>query len=105
MATVYRNRCSGLRSLAGGTGPVSVDSVEGGVVVFQPAPFELNDTRLIATDFTDLGTTHRDPTIDPGGDPDAFGAEDGTAGDEDWYEFRPTRTATYQLGVRFTHTA
>ena len=57
---------------------VPIDPVTGGsgdpnnpgrIVVFQPDPFELNDNRLIPTDFTDLATTHRDPTIDPGGVP------------------------------------
>ena len=84
--------------LTGGTGLGG----DGQVVVFQPDEFELNDNRLIATDFGDVLTTHRDPNIDPGGNPDAFGPGDGTPGDEDWYQFRSPKIGTFRFDVLFT---
>ncbi|MCO6455897.1 MAG: hypothetical protein J5I93_11420 [Pirellulaceae bacterium] len=82
---------------------VPVDPVSGGsgadgggrVVVFQTDPFELNDNRLISTEFSDLTRIHRNPTIDPGA-----GAFD-LPGDEDWYEFRAPKIGTFRFDVYF----
>ena len=83
--------------VTGGTGT----GAGGRVVVFQPDPFEMNDNRLIATDFSDLNKTILNPTIDPGGTTNTFGPGDGLPGDEDWYKFTPGQTSTFRFDVRF----
>lgn len=83
----------------GGTGTDN----SGRVVVFQADPFELNDNRLIPTEFSDLGTTNLNPTIDPG---QSFAFPDGAIpGDEDWYAFQPTKTSVYRLDALFNQIA
>lgn len=83
------------------TGVTGTDGA-GRVIVFQADPFEMNDNLLTASEFTDLATTHLNPTIDPGGTtiPGAAPVPD-LPGDEDWYSFVPSQTSTFQLGVRF----
>lgn len=78
--------------------PVNPQDFPGRIVVFQADPFEMNDSLPIATEFTDLATTHLNPNIDPGGDPTLLG---GLPGDEDWYQFTPTKTSTYRFDVLF----
>lgn len=85
----------------GGTGTDGL----GRILVFQPDEFELNDNRLVSTDIEDVLTTHRDPNIDPGGSPTAFGPLDGTPGDEDWYEFRAPKIGTFRFDTLFTEIA
>jgi hypothetical protein len=84
--------------ITGGTG------TDGGgrLVVFQADPFELNDTRLVPTEFTDLGTTNLNPTIDPG---QSFAFDPAIPGDEDWYVFQPTKTSVYRLDLLFNQIA
>ena len=93
--------------ITGGTGTGG----GGRVVVFQQDPFEHNDNRLIASEFSDLATTNLNPTIDPGGSvplplplaapvPLLDGAA-GIPGDEDWYVLQPTKTSTFRLTTRF----
>ncbi len=85
--------------ITGGTGTGG----GGRLVVFQADPFELNDTRLIPTEFTDLGTTNLNPTIDPG---QSFAFPDSPIpGDEDWYVFQPTKTSVYRLDLLFNQIA
>jgi hypothetical protein len=88
-----------------------VDPIHGGtgtdnggrVVVFQADPFELNDNRLIPTEFSDLGTTNLNPTIDPG---QSFAFPGSSIpGDEDWYVFQPTKTSVYRLDALFNQIA
>jgi Ca2+-binding RTX toxin-like protein len=83
--------------VTGGTG----DSADGRVVVFQPDPFEMNDNRLVATDFTDLATTNLNPTIDPGSKASPFHGDPPLPGDEDWYVYQATQTSTLRFDVRF----
>jgi hypothetical protein len=86
-----------------------IDPVTGGtgtggggrIVVFRDDPFELNDNRLTATDAALLPLTHVNPKIDPGSVLDAFGPDDHLPGDEDWYEFRPTKSSTFRVDVLF----
>jgi len=88
-----------------------VDPINGGtgtdnggrVVVFQADPFELNDNRLIPTEFSDLSTTNLNPTIDPG-ESYAFGTP-AIPGDEDWYVYQPTKTSVYRLDLLFNQIA
>ena len=84
--------------ITGGTGTGG----GGRLVVFQADPFELNDTRLIPTEFTDLGTTNLNPTIDPG---QSFAFDPAIPGDEDWYVFQPTKTSVYRLDALFNQIA
>src|SRR5262249_3030184 len=84
-----------LDPVTGGTGT----DFGGRVVVFQPDPFEMNDNRLISTEFSDLSTTNLNPNIDPGGFPG--GEVPGVPGDEDWYSFDAVKTSTYRFDVRF----
>ncbi len=93
-----------LDPVTGGTGPSDPD-LQGRLVLFEADLFELNNTRAAATDVTRLVTANRDPTIDPGGNANGPGEEDDVAGDEDWYEFRPTKTAPHFLEVRFERIA
>ncbi|MGD9646193.1 MAG: DUF4214 domain-containing protein, partial [Pirellulales bacterium] len=85
--------------ITGGSG----DDGGGRVVVFQADPFELNDNRLIPTEFSDLATTNLNPTIDPG-ESTAFGLP-AIPGDEDWYVFQPTKTSVYRLDLIFNQIA
>ncbi|MGI9458041.1 MAG: hypothetical protein ACR2NU_15860 [Aeoliella sp.] len=83
--------------VTGTTGP----NQDGRLVVFQDDPFEANDTRLIATDVSDLGTTFRNPTIDPGGVINPFGPGTTIPGDEDWYRFDAAKTGTFRFDAQF----
>jgi hypothetical protein len=96
-AGIERLDIGSLNPITGGTG---IDGA-GRVVVFQPDEFELNDSLLNSSELSDLLTTHRNPTIDPGAIPDPFGQGD-LPGDEDWYEFRAPKIGTFQFNVFFT---
>ncbi|MBX9788919.1 MAG: DUF4214 domain-containing protein [Pirellulales bacterium] len=87
-------------SITGGTGADG----KGRIVVFQADPFEMNDNRLIPTEFSDLATTNLNPTIDPGEDTNTFGLPQ-EPGDEDWYVFQPTKTSVYRLDLVFNQIA
>jgi hypothetical protein len=82
-----------LNSNSGGTGTDG----SGRILVFQADPFEFNDTRFNAGQLARVGQSTTSPGIDPGGITTPFGAN----GDEDWYEFRPTGTNTYQIKILF----
>ena len=74
----------------------------GRLVVFEPDPFELNDTRRVATPFEFLERVAVRPTIDPGGIADAFGpGTAGLPGDEDWYVFVAPKTGTFRFDLLF----
>jgi hypothetical protein len=85
-----------------------IDPVTGGtgtgggqVKVFHSDPFEYNDNRLSAGQLARVPESATSPLIDPGALVNPFG--DGTAvlGDEDWYEFRPQRTGTFEIKILF----
>jgi hypothetical protein len=69
----------------------------GRIVVFHPDPFETNDSRLNAGQLARVGQNATSPGIFPGAVTTSFS----TNGDEDWYEFRPTGTNTFQIKVLF----
>ncbi len=69
----------------------------GRVVVFHEDPYELNDSRLTAGELSRIGASTNSPTIDPGGLTTPFPVN----GDEDWYEFRPRATGTFQVKILF----
>ena len=73
-----------LNGVTGGTG----DDGLGRIVVLDRDPFEMNDSRLNATDITALDSTSHNPTIDK-------------AGDEDWYLFRSPKIGTFRFDVFF----
>ena len=69
----------------------------GRIVVFHADPFEINDSRLNAGQLARIGQNPSSPNIDPGGITTPFNLN----GDEDWYEFRPTTTNTFQVKILF----
>jgi hypothetical protein len=83
-----------------------IDPVSGGVgtdgngriKVFHTDPFEYNDTRLNAAQLQRVGESPTSPTIDPGV---ITTAPFQVPGDEDWYEFRPQATGTFQVKILF----
>ncbi|MFO0965132.1 MAG: FG-GAP-like repeat-containing protein [Gemmataceae bacterium] len=79
------------------TGATGSDS-KGRIVVFHADPFEFNDSRLNAGQIARVGQNSTSPTIDPGGVAAPFSAN----GDEDWYQFDPTSTNTFQVRILFT---
>ncbi|HEY2414274.1 MAG TPA: hypothetical protein VGI40_18665, partial [Pirellulaceae bacterium] len=80
-------------SVSGGTGTDGL----GRLKVFHPDPFEYNDTRLTAGQLQRVGQSSTSPTIDPGAVTTPFAVN----GDEDWYEFRPAGTGTFQVKILF----
>jgi RTX calcium-binding nonapeptide repeat (4 copies)/FG-GAP-like repeat len=82
-----------LDSVSGGTGTDG----KGRILVFPSDPFESNDTRLNAGQLTRVVENPTSPSIDPGGITTPFEVN----GDEDWYEFRPSMTNTFQLKILF----
>jgi hypothetical protein len=78
------------------TGRTGTDDA-GRVVVFHTDPFEYNETLLNAGELGRIASNPTSPTIEPG----AVASPDPVAGDEDWYEFRPTLTTTYQVKILF----
>src|SRR5262249_35550618 len=86
-----------LNSITGGTGTDG----NGRILVFQADPFESNDSRLNSGQLTSVGQSTTSPSIDPGGITTPFS----TNGDEDWYEFRPTPTNTFQIKILFDKVA
>ncbi len=82
-----------------------VDPVSGGVgiggagriKVFHNDPFEYNDNRLNSGQLARVGESPTSPTIDPGALVTPFPVN----GDEDWYEFRPAATGTFQVKILF----
>lgn len=84
-----------------GNGDTGTDS-QGRLVVFEPDPFELNDTRLAATSFEFLERVAVHPTIDPAGLVDAFGpSTTNLPGDEDWFQFVASKTGTFRFDLLF----
>lgn len=78
----------------GGTGTDS----NGRIKVFHTDPFEYNDTRLNSAQLQRVGESPTSPTIDPGAITTPSFA---VPGDEDWYEFRPQATGTFQVKILF----
>jgi len=83
-----------LNPLTGGTG----SDGEGRIVVFHQDPFEFNDSLFNAGQITRVDEFPTSPNVDPG----AFGTPPfNLPGDEDWYEFRPLATNTFQVKIVF----
>ena len=87
--------------ITGGTGTDG----KGLIKVFHADPFETNDNRKIAGQLARVPESPTSPTIDPGGLVNPFGDGTDVAGDEDWYEFRPQATGTFQVKVLFDQIA
>jgi hypothetical protein len=81
----------------GGTG----SDGKGRIVIFHSDPFESNDTLLNATQLSRIGDSPTSPNIDPGGLTNPFGPGTSIPGDEDWYQFRPQGTGTFQVKILF----
>jgi len=81
-----------LNNVTGGTGTDGA----GRVMVFQDDPFESNESRQFAGEIARVGQSATSPVINPGADP-FFNA----GADEDWFEFRPQFTSTYQVRILF----
>ncbi len=81
-----------LNTLTSGTGTDG----NGRLVVFHADPHEVNDARLNAGQLARVGQSSTSPNIAPGAD-----ATFDLNGDEDWYEFRPTSTNTFQIKILF----
>jgi len=79
--------------VTGGTG----SDGKGRIKVFHTDPFEYNDTRLNSAQLQRVGESATSPTIDPGAITTPFAVP----GDEDWYEFRPQATGTFQVKILF----
>ncbi len=93
-ADVERVDVTPVNPVTGGTGTDG----NGRIKVFHNDPFEYNDTRLNAGQLFRVGTASNSPSIDPG----ALTTLPFTAnGDEDWYEFRPQATGTFQVKILF----
>ena len=82
-----------LQSLPRNTGT----DFNGRIKVFHTDPFEYNDTRLNSAQLQRVGESPTSPTIDPGAITTPFAVP----GDEDWYEFRPQGTGTFQVKILF----
>lgn len=79
--------------IMGGTGTDG----NGRIRVLHSDPFEYNDTRLDSGQLSRVAQSATSPTIDPGALANPFALN----GDEDWYEFRPQATGTFQVKVLF----
>ncbi|MGA2616932.1 MAG: VCBS repeat-containing protein [Thermoguttaceae bacterium] len=77
------------------TGTTGTDH-DGRIVVFHSDPFEYNDTILNATQLSRVAQAPNSPNIDP-----AALAAPAVGGDEDWYQFRPLATGTFQITILF----
>jgi hypothetical protein len=82
-----------LDPVSGGTGTDG----NGRIKVFHTDPFEFNESRLTAAQLQRVGDSPTSPTIDPG----ALTTPFPVPGDEDWYEFRPQGTGTFQVKILF----
>src|SRR5204863_8438771 len=83
--------------ITGGTGTGG-----GGLIkVFHADPFEVNDNRKIAGQLARVPESPTSPTIDPGGQLNPFGDGQDIPGDEDWYEFHPQATGTFEVKALF----
>jgi hypothetical protein len=82
-----------VNNLTGGTGADG----NGRVVVFHSDPFEYNDTRLSASQLSRVPAFPTSPTIDSA----AITLPAAAGGDEDWYQFLPQQTGTYNISIIF----
>ena len=69
---------------------------DGRLVVIPPDPFEGDNSRRVAADFSGLLQTHVDPSIDP-----PINAPAGYPADEDWYRFVAPQTGTFRFQLDF----
>lgn len=82
-----------VNNLTGGTGTDG----NGRIKVFHADPFESNDTRLFAGQLSRVGSAPNSPNIDSAAIINPFAV----GGDEDWYEFRPQQTGTFNIRIVF----
>lgn len=82
-----------VNNVTGGTGADG----NGRIKVFHADPFESNDTRLFAGLLNRFPNSPTSPNIDSAAISNPFAV----GGDEDWYEFRPTKTGLFSVKELF----
>jgi hypothetical protein len=82
-----------VNNLTGGTGTDG----NGRVVAFHADPFEYNDTLFNASALTRVPAFPTSPSIDSAQITNPFAV----GGDEDWYQFLPTQTGTFNVSIVF----
>ncbi|MFT3883699.1 MAG: hypothetical protein QM703_29230 [Gemmatales bacterium] len=82
-----------VNNLTGGTGTDG----NGRIKVYHSDPWEYNDTRVFAGLLSRIGQSPTSPNIDSA----AITNPNPAGGDEDWYEFRPQQTGTFNIRIIF----